>query len=76
MSTTPAIILRRSVPNDHECLFTAVAYLCEGSRHNSAGQRLRKICSDAIRADPATFNAGILGKSTEEYAEWILNPFK
>jgi ubiquitin thioesterase OTU1 len=76
MNTAPAIIVRRHVPNDHECLFTAVAYMCEGSRFNGAGQRLRKVCSDAILADPETFNEGILGKPTAEYAEWILNPYK
>mmetsp|Transcript_5259 Transcript_5259/g.6841 ORF Transcript_5259/g.6841 Transcript_5259/m.6841 type:complete len:380 (+) Transcript_5259:90-1229(+) len=71
----PNMFVRRHVPNDHECLFTAIAYLCEGSRFNGAGQRLRKICADKIASDQDTYSDAVLGKSNAAYCEWILNPF-
>ena len=40
-----------------------------------AGQRLRKICSERILADPDTYCEPVLGKPNAEYASWILNPF-
>ena len=73
--TPPTMILRRRVPDDHECLFTAIAYLCEGSRHKAAGQRLRAVCAEKIASDPDTYSEAVLGKSNPAYCEWIKNPF-
>ena len=66
---------RRSVPNDHECLFTAVALQCEGSFRNAAAQRLRALCAEAVLADQDTYCEVVLGKPPAEYAKWIVNPF-
>ena len=71
----PSNIVRRYVPNDHECLFTAIAYLCEGSRHGNCGQRLRAICAEKIAADPDMYSEAVLGKPNVQYVEWIKNPF-
>ena len=71
----PPTVVRRFVPNDHECLFTAIAYLAEGSRHGNCGQRLRAICAEAIAADPDMYSEVVLGKPNPQYVEWIKNPF-
>lgn len=68
-------MVRRFVPSDHECLFTSIAYLTEGSRHNACGQRLRKICADRVAADPDTYCEAVLGMPTVQYVDWIQNPF-
>ena len=46
----PSNIVRRYVPNDHECLFTAIAYLCEGSRHGNCGHTGSRIRSKSRMA--------------------------
>ena len=71
----PPLIVRRYVPTDHECLFTAMAYLCEGSRHGNCGQRLRAICAEKIASDPDMYSEVVLGKPNPVYVEWIKNPF-
>lgn len=71
-------VIRRRVPNDHSCLFWAIAYVAEGGEASRTKAReLREICAqDAITdADPAT-RALLLGfTSTDEYAAWIRNEF-
>ena len=48
-------IIRHSVPADHSCLFTSVAYLCQGSSGEvelrTAGRKLREVCAQAVLAD-------------------------
>ena len=66
---------RRVVPNDHECLFSAVALLAEGVLKRDAAQRLRSVCADAVLADTETFSEVVLGKEPSAYAAWIRNPF-
>jgi hypothetical protein len=34
---------------------------------------LRKICCEAIKADPEFYNEGFLGSPNEVYQNWILN---
>jgi len=72
------VVLRRRVPNDHSCLFWAVAYVAEGAGcSRSKAHELREVCAqDALNdADPAT-RALLLGmNSIEEYATWIRNDF-
>jgi len=68
--------VRRVVPNDHECLFTAVALQAEGSFRNAAAQRLRAVCAETVLADGGSmFTEAILGRPPTEYAEWIRSPF-
>jgi len=71
-------MLRRRVPNDHSCLFWALAYVAEGADVNKKkAQELREVCAqDAMKdEDPAT-RALLLGfNSIDEYATWIRNEF-
>ena len=45
-------IIRHSVPADHSCLFTSVAYLCQGTSGEvelrTAGRKLREVCAQAV----------------------------
>ncbi|CAE8585738.1 unnamed protein product [Polarella glacialis] len=70
--------VRRHVPNDHSCLFWALAYLGEGGECGRAkAQELREVCAqEALKdPDPAT-RALLLGfDSVELYATWIRNEF-
>eukprot|EP00301_Raphidiophrys_heterophryoidea_P022946 c6974_g1_i1.p1 GENE.c6974_g1_i1~~c6974_g1_i1.p1 ORF type:complete len:399 (+),score=113.33 c6974_g1_i1:33-1199(+) len=68
-------MLRRCVPNNHECLFTAIGFLAENSSSPTTASRLREICSNTIRSDPDRFNEIVLGMPNEQYAQWITNPF-
>ena len=42
----PHSFARRIVPDDHECLFSAIALLAEGVLKRDAAQRLRAVCAD------------------------------
>jgi len=70
------VVQKRTIPNDHECLFTAVALQAEGSFRNASAQRLRALCAETVLADGgAMFNEAVLGRPPNEYAEWIRSPF-
>lgn len=43
-------VVRRVIPSDNSCLFTAVGYVMENNRGKAAG--LRKVIADAVAADP------------------------
>eukprot|EP00448_Togula_jolla_P006844 CAMPEP_0170611210 /NCGR_PEP_ID=MMETSP0224-20130122/23069_1 /TAXON_ID=285029 /ORGANISM="Togula jolla, Strain CCCM 725" /LENGTH=398 /DNA_ID=CAMNT_0010936633 /DNA_START=42 /DNA_END=1238 /DNA_ORIENTATION=- len=78
MASEPLVAIRRTVPNDHSCLFYALAYLADGGQDacsKAKARELRQICAeDALNdPDPAT-RALLLGmNSVQEYADWIKN---
>lgn len=64
MSQSPHMavqMIRRSVPNDHSCLFSAVAYLAEGGHRGGVVATLRQRCAEAVGADPDRYSDVILG---------------
>lgn len=70
------VAIRRVVPNDHSCLFWAVAYVAEGpGAARAKATELREVCAQAALQDPdPATQALILGHPTvEEYATWIRN---
>lgn len=67
-------IIRRIVPDDNSCLFSAVGYVFQGTR--STGSSLRSIVADAVLGDPIEWNEAILGKDPLEYSAWIQNPMR
>merc|ERR1712107_350944 len=79
---TPAlasgIISHRSVPGDHSCLFSAIAYVAEGPDKVNPGKarELREVCAQNVLNDPdPAKRATLLGVSNvEEYAKWIRDP--
>eukprot|EP00667_Euglena_gracilis_P025393 EG_transcript_29798 len=68
-------MIRRSVPNDHSCLFSAVAYLAEGGHRGGVVATLRQRCAEAVGADPDRYSDVILGMGNAEYQKWIQDPF-
>ena len=72
-------ILRHSVPADHSCLFTSVAYLCQGTSGEvelrTAGRKLREVCAQTVLADPDPASRAIMlgHDSVEAYVQWIRN---
>lgn len=72
------VAIRRHVPNDHSCLFWALAYAVEGSEGGrKRAQELREVCAeDALKDPDAATRALLLGHdSVEAYATWIRNEF-
>jgi ubiquitin thioesterase OTU1 len=43
-------VVRRVIPSDNSCLFTAVGYVMENDRGKAA--QLRRVIADAVAADP------------------------
>lgn len=74
---TAGALIRKLVPPDNHCLFTACAYLCEGITRPDAlrvaAQRLRGVCARAVEeaADRADRLALLGFESAEAYSEWI-----
>jgi len=72
------VLIRRNVPNDHSCLFWAIAYLAEGpgSSHSKA-RELREVCAqDALKDPDPDLRALLLGYDhVDQYAAWIRNDF-
>eukprot|EP00668_Euglena_longa_P016480 GGOE01020738.1.p1 GENE.GGOE01020738.1~~GGOE01020738.1.p1 ORF type:complete len:357 (-),score=105.94 GGOE01020738.1:295-1335(-) len=68
-------IVRRSVPNDHGCLFSAAAYLAEGHFRGGVVASLRKTCAEAVRDDPERYTEVHLGMENTAYQKWIQDPF-
>eukprot|EP00775_Hariotina_reticulata_P003080 gene3080-3359_t len=64
-------VVRRVIPSDNSCLFTAVGYVMEHDRTKATA--LRQVIVKAVAADPVTFNEGFLGQENEEYQKWITN---
>lgn len=67
-------VVRRLVPDDNSCLFSAVGYTMQGSRKGAAG--LRAIAAAEVLSDPIEWNEAVLGKSPAEYAKWIKDPLR
>lgn len=49
-------VVRRIIPSDNSCLFTAVGYVMEHDRGKAA--QLRRVIADAVAADPGKRGRG------------------
>lgn len=68
------IVLRKIIPADNSCLFNAVGYVMEHNNHKAA--ELRQVIVATVISDPATYSEAVLGKPTEGYCQWIMDPEK
>jgi hypothetical protein len=79
---------RQRVPNDGSCLFYAIKILTfdprnEPNDYNYNPDEARRYCSEIIKSmseDNKSFDQEIpldvfLGKSVDDYTDWILSPF-
>ena len=64
-------ISRKTIEADNSCLFNAVIYTSRMSIRDN--KELRQLIADTVTQDPDTYSEGFLGKSTAEYAAWILS---
>eukprot|EP00252_Welwitschia_mirabilis_P022697 TRINITY_DN6223_c0_g1_i1.p1 TRINITY_DN6223_c0_g1~~TRINITY_DN6223_c0_g1_i1.p1 ORF type:complete len:211 (-),score=32.68 TRINITY_DN6223_c0_g1_i1:42-674(-) len=68
------VVVRRVIPSDNSCLFNAVGYVMEHDKDKSS--ELRQVIAATVASYPEHYNEAFLGKSNEEYCQWILNPDK
>lgn len=65
-------VVRRSVPDDNSCLFSAVGVSCglgEDAKHE-----LRRMAAQAVAGDPLSWDEATLGRPRDEYVSWISRP--
>lgn len=67
-------LLRKVVPANNSCLFTAVHFcLSNGQFDPNIGRKMRKIIAETVRSDTTFYNEAFLGKKNGDYINWILN---
>ena len=67
--------IRRFVDSDHSCLFNSIAYVTDRSTFNAeSALKMRQIIIDIIRQNPDKYNEAYLGRSNDDYIEYILKP--
>ena len=75
-SNNPIRQIRRHVINaDNSCLFNAIGYLIMRNSDTLSIQ-YRKVIADEVTKNTTKYTPEVLGKPTEEYAEWIMNSDK
>ncbi|KAM9149105.1 ubiquitin thioesterase OTU1 [Pangshura tecta] len=66
------ILARRVVPADNSCLFTSIFYVVEGGIYDPAcAPEMRSLIAQIVASDPESYCEAVLGKTNEEYCEWI-----
>lgn len=65
-------MLRQLVPNDSSCLFAAIGYCRSGSFEPNTAIEQRRMCVNHMKRFPEKFTKIYLGKSVEEYCQWIM----
>ncbi|OTF75177.1 ubiquitin thioesterase OTU1-like protein [Euroglyphus maynei] len=63
---------RIEVPANNSCLFVSVHFCLTGEIQEKC-PRLRNLIAETVRSDPITYNEGFLGKSNNDYQNWIRN---
>lgn len=66
------VLTRTAVPADNSCLFTSVYYVVEGGVLNpGCAPDMRRLIAHIVASNPDLYSEAILGKTNEEYCEWI-----
>lgn len=76
LAATAPSFERVVVPDDNSCLFRAVAFVLKQllGGIELLPEELRELVAQAVAADPWTYNDAVLGKTNEEYQDWIKRP--
>ncbi|KAI3948829.1 hypothetical protein MKX01_022243 [Papaver californicum] len=69
MEGIDGIMVRRIVPSDHSCLFSAIGYVMDHDRNKAT--ELRQVIAQKVASDPAKYTEAFLEASNEEYCSWI-----
>lgn len=72
-SNDRATFVRRRCPGDNSCLFHAAAYVLK-NKSRTDGPALRQECADIVLANREVFNATLLGRSPQDYVQWLRQP--
>jgi len=72
VETDGGILVHRVVPDDNSCLFSSVGVVFEQDMR--IAPKLRQVVADAIRNDPETYTAAMLGHPPAAYIQTILKP--
>ncbi|XP_057620724.1 ubiquitin thioesterase OTU1-like [Chionomys nivalis] len=66
------VLTRTAVPADNSCLFTSLYYVVEGGVLNpGCAPDMRRLIAQIVASNPDLYSEAILGKTNEEYCEWI-----
>lgn len=68
------IIMRKQVSADNSCLFTSVEFILSGKIDETTAPFLRQLVIQSIRGNPEEFNNAVLGKTIDDYCEWMSLP--
>jgi hypothetical protein len=60
-------MIRVCIPNDGDCLFTAIDYLINGITRENGAIELRQECVNVIKSNPYIYNELLLGDDPNEY---------
>jgi ubiquitin thioesterase OTU1 len=71
--STSIVAKQRKIPDDNSCLFHAVSFLLQ--RRETPGE-LRRLIATNVQDHPAQWSSAILGKSREDYVNFILDSKK
>lgn len=69
--TASGSVVQRVVPDDNSCLFRSVAGIVYNQR-TAAPEQLRRICANAVAADPGFYTTDMLQKPNADYCKWIM----
>ena len=71
----PGFLMKQEIPSDNSCLFRSIKFCMSNGHENECGPAaitaLREVIANHIEKDPLLYCEGFLGKSNEEYREWI-----
>ncbi|KAJ7963824.1 ubiquitin thioesterase OTU1-like [Quillaja saponaria] len=67
-------VVRRVIPSDNSCLFNAVGYVMDHDKKKAP--ELRQVIAATVASYPEKYSEAFLGKSNEEYCNWILDSEK
>lgn len=65
-------LIVRQMKDDNSCLFSSIGYVLNQNAEKNV--KLRQEVKDYVLSDPVNYNDAILGKSVNDYIEWILKP--
>ncbi|MCL7040727.1 hypothetical protein MKW94_013394 [Papaver nudicaule] len=71
MERIDEIMVRRVVPSDHSCLFSAIGYVMEHQRNKAT--ELRQVIAEKVASDPIKYTQAFLEVPNAEYCSWIQN---
>ncbi|XP_065910864.1 ubiquitin thioesterase OTU1-like [Dysidea avara] len=63
-------LVRKIVPADNSCLFKSISLLVTNA--SVTVQELRELVAGIIMSDPDKYSTAMLGRSNEQYTEWIM----